>query len=263
MGIAKISFTGSAAAGRQVQIAAAKSNLKHVSLELGGKSASIVFNDANLENAVGHNSQGFLMNSGQVCVAGSRILVQSGIAPKFIKALKAAFVTFSGTMADPALESTYLGPLADKAQFDRVMGFLADAKKEGLQMLTGGVRKGEKGQFVEPTVILNPDASSKVYTDEIFGPVVTVNTFETEEDAIAMANKTSYGLGGKPETISLFLTCCCKFNDPPGSNGLHQRHNARPPRLRGTRSRHRLYQHLPLAGAGDAVRRQEAERIRP
>ena len=197
MEISKISFTGSAASGRQVQIAAAKSNLKHVTLELGGKSPSIIFDDANLENAVGHNSQGFLMNSGQVCIAGSRILVQNGIAPKFIELLKAAFIKFSDTMADPSLEETFLGPLADKKQFDRVMSFLNDAKSEGIEMLTGGVRKGDAGAFVEPTVIMNPDVNSKVYTDEIFGPVAVVKTFETEEEAIKMANDTGYGLGGE------------------------------------------------------------------
>ncbi len=195
LGIAKVSFTGSAGSGRQVQIAAAKSNLKHVSLELGGKSPAIIFNDANLENAVAHNSQGFLMNSGQICVAGSRILVQNGIAPKFIEALRAAFLQFNDTMADPALESTYLGPLADKAQFERVMGFLEGAKKDGIEVLTGGIRKGEKGRFVEPTILMNPDVTARVYTDEIFGPVVVVKTFETEEDAIKLANDTTYGLG--------------------------------------------------------------------
>lgn len=163
LGIAKVSFTGSAGSGRQVQIAAAKSNLKHVSLELGGKSPAIIFNDANLENAVAHNSQGFLMNSGQICVAGSRILVQNGIAPKFIEALRAAFLQFNDTMADPALESTYLGPLADKAQFERVMGFLEGAKKDGIEVLTGGIRKGEKGRFVEPTILMNPDVTARVY----------------------------------------------------------------------------------------------------
>lgn len=203
MDIAKISFTGSAQSGRLVQIAAAKSNLKHVSLELGGKSPSIIFNDANLANAVGHNSQGFLLNSGQVCVAGSRILVQSGIAPKFIEALKEAYIKFSGTMADPALESTYLGPLVDKKQFDRVMGFLEGAKQDGVEVLTGGTRKGEEGTFVEPTILMNPDVNNRVYTDEIFGPVVVVKTFETEEDAIAMANGLSYGLGGKFHSYSL------------------------------------------------------------
>lgn len=197
MDIAKITFTGSGNAGRQIQIAAATSNLKRVTLELGGKSPSIIFNDANLENAVVHNSQGFLLNSGQACVAGSRILVQSGIAPKFIEALKAAYVRFSHTMADPALESTFLGPLADKAQFNRVIGFLDGAKQDGIEVLVGGGRKGTHGCFVEPTILLNPDVTAKVYTDEIFGPVVVIKTFETEEEAIELANNTSYGLGGE------------------------------------------------------------------
>ncbi|KAJ9637545.1 hypothetical protein H2204_004694 [Knufia peltigerae] len=195
MDIAKISFTGSANAGRQIQIAAAKSNLKRVSLELGGKSPVLIFDDANLENAVVHNSQGFLLNSGQACVAGSRILVQRGIAPKFIDALRAAYIEFSQSMADPALESTFLGPLADKSQFGRVMDFLEGAKKDGVEVLVGGGRKGKEGCFVEPTILMNPDLTAKVYTDEIFGPVVVVKTFENEEEAIALANNTSYGLG--------------------------------------------------------------------
>lgn len=195
MKINKISFTGSAAGGRQVQIAAAKSNLKRVTLELGGKSPSLVFNDANLELAVGHNSQGFLMNSGQVCNAASRIFVQSQIAPKFVEALKGAFIKFTGAMADPSLDTTLFGPLADKAQFDRVMGFLNDAKKDGLEMIVGGARKGETGTFVEPTIVMNPDVNNKIYTNEIFGPVAVVKTFETEEEAIKMANDTTYGLG--------------------------------------------------------------------
>jgi aldehyde dehydrogenase (NAD+) len=197
MDIAKISFTGSGASGRLVQIAAAESNLKHVSLELGGKSPAIIFDDANIENAVVHNSHGFLLNSGQVCFAGSRILVQRSIAPRFIEALKDAFISSSKKMDDPASEATVFGPLADKAQYDRVMGFLEGAKQDGIEVLTGGVRKGERGQFVEPTILMNPDTNNRVYTDEIFGPVVTVKTFETEEEAVEMANSTTYGLGGK------------------------------------------------------------------
>src|SRR5436305_2242527 len=195
MDIAKVAFTGSAATGRQVQIAAAKSNLKHCSLELGGKSPALIFDDADLENALEHNSEGFLLNSGQVCVAASRILVQEGIAPKFVQGLKGAFEKFSGAMGDASSEQVYLGPLADKKQFDRVMGFLEEGKKDHVEVLVGGVRKGEKGQFVEPTVLLNPDGKSKVYNEEIFGPVVVLRTFKTEEEAIEMANDTSYGLG--------------------------------------------------------------------
>ncbi|KAK5093969.1 hypothetical protein LTS08_008793 [Lithohypha guttulata] len=195
MDIDKISFTGSANSGRLVQVAAAKSNLKHVSLELGGKSPAIIFSDADIGNAVVHNSHGFLVNSGQVCFAGSRILVQHDVAPKFIEALRVAYLQMSDKMDDPALDGTVFGPLADRAQFERVMGYLEGAKQDGIEVLTGGTRKGDHGQFVEPTILMNPDVNNRVYTEEIFGPVVTVKTFQTEEEAIKLANNTTYGLG--------------------------------------------------------------------
>jgi len=206
MQIAKVSFTGSAQAGRLVQIAAAKSNLKRVTLELGGKSPSIIFNDAHIENAVAMNSQGFLLNSGQICAAGSRVFVQEDIAPAFIEKLRNAFVNLSDVMADPALESTFLGPLADKKQFDHVMSFLEDAKKEKIEVIAGGTRKGDKGSFVEPTILLNPNAKSRVYTDEIFGPVLSVKTFKTEGEVLKMANDTIYGLSGKSPFCCLTTT---------------------------------------------------------
>lgn len=167
MDINKIAFTGSAAAGRAVQIAAAKSNLKRVTLELGGKSPALVFEDADIPNAVFHASEGFLRNSGQICFASSRVLVQESIAPEFIKTVKVAFEKASEEMGDPSRAETKFGPLADKAQFDRVMGFLRDGKAEGIEVLTGGDRKGDKGTFVQPTVLLNPGLKSKVYTGMI------------------------------------------------------------------------------------------------
>ncbi|KAK5123545.1 hypothetical protein LTR85_002583 [Meristemomyces frigidus] len=203
MQIAKIAFTGSAFAGRAVMAAAAKSNLKHVSLELGGKSPALIFDDADLDNAVEHSSTSFLRNSGQICFAASRVLVQEGIASKFIEAIKTAFENANQKMGDPSLQDTLFGPLADKKQFERVMGFLNDGKAEGVQYLTGGERKGDKGTFVQPTVILNPDLKSKVYTDEIFGPVISVKTFKTEDEAIEMANNTSYGLGSTVYTSDI------------------------------------------------------------
>lgn len=162
MDIQKIAFTGSAVAGRKVMEAASKSNLKHVSLELGGKSPALIFDDANLENAVEHSSTSFLRNSGQICFAASRVLVQEGIAPKFIEAIKTAFEKADEKMGDPNLEDTAFGPLADKKQFERVMSFMTGAKEEGVQVLTGGERKGDKGTFVRPTIFLNPDLKSKV-----------------------------------------------------------------------------------------------------
>jgi aldehyde dehydrogenase (NAD+) len=159
MNIDKIAFTGSAVAGRAVMAAAAKSNLKHVSLELGGKSPALIFDDADLENAVEHSSTSFLRNSGQICFAASRVLVQEGIAGKFIEAIKTAFEGAAQKMGDPSLEDTAFGPLADKKQFERVMSFLDGAKAEGVQVLVGGERKGDKGTFVSLEVLELPPGS--------------------------------------------------------------------------------------------------------
>lgn len=195
MQISKIAFTGSAPAGRAVMAAAAKSNLKKVSLELGGKSPALIFDDADLDNAVEHSSTSFLRNSGQICFAASRVLVQENIAPKFIEAIKTAFENAAQKMGDPSLEDTAFGPLADKKQFERVMSFMNGAREEGVQVLTGGQRKGDKGTFVQPTIFLNPGLTSKVYTDEIFGPAISLRTFRDEDEAIELANNTTYGLG--------------------------------------------------------------------
>ena len=195
-GIAKISFTGSIAAGRKVHEAAIKSNLKRCTLELGGKSATLIFNDADMENALTHSSQSFLANTSQACVAGSRALVQEDIAPQFIEALKARFAGFVHAMGDPMDPTTFLGPVADKAQFNSVMGFIEDGKKSAAPVV-GGNRKGKAGNFIEPTIFLNPPRDSKIWKQEVFGPVLTVTTFKTEAEAIEIANDTSYGLSGE------------------------------------------------------------------
>jgi aldehyde dehydrogenase (NAD+) len=106
-------------------------------------------------------------------------------------------------MGDTLDPKTFLGPLADKAQYDRVMSFLEAGKSSGAEILTGGVRKGDKGCFVEPTIFLNPDSKATIYTDEIFGPVLSVKTFKTEEEAIEMANDTSYGLAASIYTSDI------------------------------------------------------------
>ena len=223
MKIGKISFTGSIGSGRKVADAANKSNLKVVTLErkshmvhsvyrrnvhtnecpVGGKSPSLVFNDADLPNALAMNSQGFLTNTGQICAACSRVLVQDKIAPDFVKGLKEKFEGMSAVMGDTFDPNTALGPLADKAQFDRVMNFLESGKTAGAEVLTGGTRKGDKGCFVEPTIFLNPDAKADIYTDEIFGPVLVLKTFKTEEEGIELANDTSYGLAASIYTADV------------------------------------------------------------
>ncbi|KAG8163067.1 hypothetical protein KVR01_007545 [Diaporthe batatas] len=202
MDIAKISVTGSIAAGKAVQDAATKSNLKKTTLELGGKSPALVFADADFENAVGSVAGGFLAKSGQICVAASRVLVQESIAEKFLAASKAVFVGIGAQMAkaaNPLELSTEHGPVVDKIQFDRIMSYIESGKKSA-QLLTGGKRLGSKGCFIEPTIFLNPDPKSQIWKEEIFGPVLSVRTFKTEEEAIAMANDTVYGLAASVYT---------------------------------------------------------------
>lgn len=191
MEIKKISYTGSVAAGRKVQIAATNSNLKRVTLELGGKSPSIIFPDADIENALTQSSQNFLINSGQVCVAATRIFVHEEIAEKFMEGLKVRFEMFKGTMGDPLAKETFLGPLADKAQTERVQAFFDQGKKDGVEFLTGG---NVNGNYVDPTIMKNPPLDSSVWKQEIFGPALGIRTFKTEEEAIELANDTTYGL---------------------------------------------------------------------
>jgi aldehyde dehydrogenase (NAD+) len=137
------------------------------------------------------------MNTGQVCAATSRVFVQKSIAPKFIEALKGAFKGAEGAFgADPNDSTTMLGPLADKLQYERVMSFIQSGKSEsGAELLVGGGKiEGHKGLFVQPTIFMDGNDDAKIYREEIFGPVLHVKTFETEEEAIKLANDTSYGL---------------------------------------------------------------------
>ena len=141
------------------------------------------------------NSQGFLFNSGQACIAASRLFVQASIADKFIEGLKAHFEGASTAMGDPSAPSTGLGPLADTKQLERVLGFIEAGKSEA-KLLVGGGREGGIGAFVQPTIFLNPAKEGTIYKEEIFGPVLSVLTFETEEEAVKLANDTSFGLSG-------------------------------------------------------------------
>lgn len=198
MKIQKISFTGSTFTGKIVSKRALESNMKKVTLELGGKSAALVFADADIPNAVGSTADGFLFNSGQVCIATSRLLVQESIAPAFIDAVKERFrLVNEAAGADPLKMSTAFGPLADKAQFERVLSFLSGAKEAGETPIIGGNQHGTTGYFVEPTIFVNPDKQSRIYREEIFGPVLTIRTFKTEAEAIELANDTDTGLSAQ------------------------------------------------------------------
>jgi aldehyde dehydrogenase (NAD+) len=173
-----------------------------VTLELGGKSPSLIFADANIENALQHHSQNFLFNSGQACIAASRTFVHEDIADEFVKQLKVRFEQFSHAIGSPADPKTFMGPLADGKQFERVMSFL-DIGKDEAELVTGGVRKGETGFYVEPTIFLNPKDDARIYREEIFGPVITIRTFKTEEEAVKLANDTSFGLSSCIFTASI------------------------------------------------------------
>lgn len=194
MRIRKVAFTGSTATGRAIQKAAAESNLKSVSLELGGKSPLVVFEDADLEKAVPLAAFSITVMSGQACMASSRVYVHEKVAEPFIEGMKAAMKAM-GESGDPLGERTARGPQADRVQFDRVMGFLKEAKEGGLDVVMGGGKEeGKEGLFVEPTIIRNPPEDSKVMKEEVFGPVVCINTFTDEEDVLKRANDTEFGL---------------------------------------------------------------------
>lgn len=198
--IAKISFTGSPEAGREIQRTAGVL-FKRVALELGGKSPQIVFDDASFEDALFGCSLGLFANQGQVCAAGSRILVQRGVAERFAAALAQA--ASSVKVGDPRQPDTQMGPVAKKAQFDRVNRYIQLGIDQGATLLAGGVSKPDQGFFVRPTIFANARNDMAIARDEIFGPVGTVITFDTEEEAIALANDSSYGLAATVWTTNL------------------------------------------------------------
>lgn len=193
MDIRKVSFTGSVIAGRAVQKGAAESNLKIVTLELGGKSPLVIFEDADIAKAAPAAAFSILCNSGQACIASSRVYVHADIAEKFISQMKEAMSSF-GTCGDACASGTVRGPQADKVQFERVMSYISHAKETGLDVALGGKRQGSVGYFIEPTMLVNVPEDSKLVRDEIFGPVVVVNTFTDEVDVLKRANDTEFGL---------------------------------------------------------------------
>jgi aldehyde dehydrogenase (NAD+) len=187
----KITFTGSPGVGRRV-LRGAAGNLKRVTLELGGKSANIVFPDADLSPAVKAAAAGIFFNSGQVCSAGSRILVHKDIHGEFVERL--AERANGITLGDPRDPATAMGPMVSEIQMNRVLDYIAIGQREGAKLVTGGARHGNKGYFIAPTVFANVAHEMRISQEEIFGPVASVIAFETDDDAIRLANGTSYSL---------------------------------------------------------------------
>ncbi|GAD97745.1 aldehyde dehydrogenase [Paecilomyces variotii No. 5] len=201
MDIDKVAFTGSTPVGRTILQAAAKSNLKKVTLELGGKSPNIVFDDADIDNAISWSNFGIFFNHGQCCCAGSRILVQEGIHDKFVQRFKERAA--ANKVGNPFDKDTFQGPQVSKAQFERIMGYIDDGKKAGAKVLVGGERHGEQGYYIQPTVFTDVTQDMKIVQEEIFGPVVSIQKFKTEEDAIRIGNNTSYGLAAAVHTSNV------------------------------------------------------------
>jgi len=192
MDIQKVAFTGSTLVGRQIMKAAAASNLKRVTLELGGKSPNIVFADADIDQAVKWASFGLFFNMGQCCCAGSRIYVESSIYDKFLEKLRNHMKSMK--QGSPFQDETFLGPQVSQVQYDRIMNYIEDGKKAGGKIETGGNRQGSEGYFIEPTIFTDVKQDAKIMQEEIFGPVVIVSKFENEQDLIKTANDTVYGL---------------------------------------------------------------------
>lgn len=201
MDVDKIAFTGSTLVGRQVMKAAADSNLKKVTLELGGKSPNIVFNDADIENAISWVNFGIFYNHGQCCCAGSRVYVQSGIYDKFVEQFKAR--ALANKVGDPFHPETFQGPQVSQLQYDRIMGYIEHGKQEGATVVTGGGRHGDKGYFIQPTIFSDVTENMKIMQEEIFGPVCSIAKFDTEEEILRLANHTNYGLASAVHTTNL------------------------------------------------------------
>ena len=189
----KVAFTGSTEVGKLI-VQAATGNLKKVTLELGGKSPVLIFEDADLRRAVVSAAMGIFSGAGQGCVCGSWVFVQRSIFDQVVAGIAAVADKLS--LGGPQDDGAQIGPLISEKQLGRVMGFLDEGKQQGIEMVAGGERVDRKGWFVRPTVVANVPTDARLYREEIFGPVVTVLPFDDEVEAVAMANDTPYGLAG-------------------------------------------------------------------
>ena len=212
--IGKVAFTGSTTTGRSI-VKASAGNLKKLQLELGGKGPNIVFEDANIPAAVGGSAFAIFHNQGQACIAGSRLMLHEKIADQFLE--KFIGLAKSIRLGDPQSPETEMGPLTSKIHLDRVLAYCKVAVEEGGEILCGGKAPSDpalaNGYFIEPTVV-RAKPSDRVSCEEVFGPFVTVTTFSSDEEALAEANNTAYGLGSGLWTNN--LTRAHRFAD-----GIH------------------------------------------
>ncbi len=202
--IAKIAFTGSTATGQRI-VQASSGNLKKVQLELGGKGANIVFDDANLAAAVNGSAWAIFHNQGQACIAGSRLMLQRRIAEEFLE--RFAALARSIRLGNPLDASTEMGPLTSRQHRDRVLAYVDIARSEGGELIAGGKPPAAedlaRGCYVEPTIVRARKPTDRIAQEEVFGPFVTVLVFDDDDEALAIANSTEYGLGSGLWTANL------------------------------------------------------------
>mmetsp|Transcript_40220 Transcript_40220/g.67402 ORF Transcript_40220/g.67402 Transcript_40220/m.67402 type:complete len:579 (+) Transcript_40220:27-1763(+) len=196
--IEKVAFTGSTGVGRRIMKAAAESNLKRVTLELGGKSPMIVCNDADIDQAVAAGQLGLFINSGQCCIASSRIFVQDDVYDEYVR--KAVKFAKKRKLVDPMEDGhkdilAIQGPQVDKLQYDSVMKYIHAGKREGARLCCGGAKANREGYYIQPTIFADVEDDMKIAREEIFGPVMVILRFSTLEEAIKRANKSEFGLG--------------------------------------------------------------------
>src|SRR5580704_149396 len=192
MDVNKVAFTGSTEVGHLIMKAAAESNLKRVTLELGGKSPNIVFADADMDKAIEGAHFALFFNQGQCCCAGSRLFVEEKCYDEFVE--KSVARAKKRTVGNPFDKNTEQGPQVDQEQFNKVMGYIDAGKKDKAKLMTGGNRVGEKGYFIEPTVFADVQDNMKIAQEEIFGPVMSILKFKDLSEVVERANKSVYGL---------------------------------------------------------------------
>ena len=197
----KVAFTGSTEVGYEIMRNSHKHNLKRITLELGGKSANIIMDDADIDLAIAQSQVGLFLNQGQCCIAGSRLFVHEKIYDQFVA--RSVEVAKKRKVGDPFAKDTDQGPQVDSDQFNKILNYINIGKKEGAQLLAGGSRVGQKGWFVEPTVFAGVTDDMTIAKEEIFGPVMSILKFKSIDEVIQRANNSNYGLGAGVVTRSV------------------------------------------------------------
>ena len=240
MDVDKVAFTGSTEVGHLIMEAAAQTNLKRVTLELGGKSPNIVFADADMDQAIEGSHFALFFNQGQCCCAGSRLFVERKAYDQFVE--RSADRARRRTVGDPFDPNTEQGPQVDRDQFDKVMSYIDAGKREGAKLVCGGGRVGDRGYFVQPTVFSDVQDHMKISREEIFGPVLSIIPFDSIEEVVQRANASMYGLAAAVWTRDI-------------NKGARHR--------RRCSGRHRVGQLLRRIRRGGSVRRLQAVGYRP